>query len=52
MSARTTSAPRARTIQAERRRAIRVGPMGGSSLRPAWARRERLYEASEIGGLR
>ncbi len=29
MSARTTSAPRARTIRAERRRAVRVGAMGG-----------------------
>ena len=29
MSARTTSAPPARTIRAGRRRAIRVGAMGG-----------------------
>ena len=29
MSARTTSAPRARTIRAERRRALCVGAMGG-----------------------
>ena len=29
MSKRTTFAPRARTIRAERRRAVRVGAMGG-----------------------
>lgn len=29
MSARTTSAPRARRIRTERRRAVRVGAMGG-----------------------
>ncbi len=29
MSKRTTSAPRARAIRAERRRALRVGAMGG-----------------------
>ena len=29
MSTRTTSAPRARIVRAERRRAVRVGAMGG-----------------------
>ena len=28
MSARTTSAPRARTLRAERRRVVRIGAMG------------------------